>query len=328
MGDPAGIGPELAAFAWLARERSALPPFAYVGDADDLIKRTRAIGLDRCPQQKTTIEEVNSCFPHALPVLHQQLAVASKPGKPDVKNAPAVIAAIDYAVSLIANGSASGLITGPVQKSVLSESGFSFSGHTEYLGVLARQHFSVDAYPVMMLVCPELRVAPVTTHIPLGAVPTRLTTSLIIKTGQIVTNDLKKLFGISQPRLAICGLNPHAGENGTLGREDRDIISPAVAFLRAEGIAVTGPLPADTLFHRTARIHYDAILAMYHDQGLVPVKTIAFDTAVNVTLGLPFVRTSPDHGTALDLAATGTASPHSLIEAILLAAKMVENKAA
>jgi 4-hydroxythreonine-4-phosphate dehydrogenase len=218
-------------------------------------------------------------------------------------------------------------VTNPIAKHVLYAAGFQHPGHTEYLAALSVEGDAPPPHPVMMLWSEELAVVPVTIHIPLRAAPDALTTDLIVTTGRIVARDLRERFGLARPRLAVAGLNPHAGESATLGTEDRDVIAPAVARLQADGIAVTGPLPADTMFHREARRTYDAALAMYHDQALVPIKTIAFDDAVNVTLGLPFVRTSPDHGTAFDIAGRGIARPDSLIAALRLAARLADKEA-
>ena len=249
--------------------------------------------------------------------------VTARPGHPDASSAPAAIASIRRAVADVFAGRAHALVTNPVAKAVLYRTGFAEPGHTEYLAKLAQQHTGRSAHPVMMLWSPELAVVPVTIHLPVRDVPRRLTTALIVDTGRIVAHDLRERFGIARPRLALAGLNPHAGEDGTMGDEDRAVVAPAVEQLRADGIDVRGPLPADTMFHDAARRTYDAALAMYHDQALIPIKTLAFDHAVNVTLGLPFVRTSPDHGTAFDIAGTGKANPASLIAAIKLAARLV-----
>ena len=220
------------------------------------------------------------------------------------------------------------MVTSPIAKHVLQAHGFSYPGHTEFLGVLAGELWGKPAMPVMLLWSRDLAVVPVTIHIPLAEVPLRLTTDLILRTGRVVARDLAKRFGVTAPRLAVAGLNPHAGENGTIGFEDRAIVAPAVELLRAEGIAASGPFPADTLFHPKARAGYDAVLAMYHDQALVPIKTIAFDEAVNVTLGLPFVRTSPDHGTAFDIAGKGVARPESFVAALDLAGRLAKTQRA
>jgi 4-hydroxythreonine-4-phosphate dehydrogenase len=214
-------------------------------------------------------------------------------------------------------------VTNPVAKAVLYRTGFAEPGHTEFLARLAQEATGRAAHPVMMLWSPELAVVPVTIHLPVREVPQRLTIELIAETGRIVAHDLRARFGIARPRLALAGLNPHAGEEGALGAEDAAVVAPAVERLRREGIDARGPLPADTMFHAAARRSYDAALAMYHDQALIPIKTLAFDHAVNVTLGLPFVRTSPDHGTAFDIAGTGRADPASLVAALRLAARLV-----
>ena len=225
-------------------------------------------------------------------------------------------------MSLVRAGSASAVVTNPIAKHVLYEAGFRHPGHTEFLAALASEGSGKTYHPVMMLWSEQLAVVPVTVHIPLADVPAALTTDLIVLTGRIVARELRERFGIAQPRLALAGLNPHAGENGAMGTEDARIIVPAIEILRQDGIEVTGPLPADTMFHASARSRYDAALAMYHDQALIPIKTIAFDEAVNVTLGLPFVRTSPDHGTAFDIAGKGIARPDSLMAALKLAARL------
>jgi 4-hydroxythreonine-4-phosphate dehydrogenase len=261
-------------------------------------------------------------FATALPVVALDLAISAEPGRPDQTSAPAAIAAIRRAVADVLAGEASAVVTNPVAKNVLYKSGFAEPGHTEFLARLAAEATGVAAHPVMMLWSPELAVVPVTIHLPLAEVPEKLDRELIVTTGRIVDRDLRERFGIARPRLAIAGLNPHAGEDGALGTEDNAVVRPAIDRLRQEGIDVRGPLPADTMFHAAARASYDAALAMYHDQALIPIKTLAFDHAVNVTLGLPFVRTSPDHGTAFDIAGTGKADPSSLIAAIRLAAQL------
>jgi len=248
--------------------------------------------------------------------------VTAEPGRPDQSSAPAAIAAIRRAVADVGAGAACAIVTNPVAKNVLYRSGFTEPGHTEYLAKLAEDLVGVAAHPVMMLWSPELAVVPVTIHLPLKDVVAKLTTELVAETGRIVARDLRLRFGLPHPRLAVAGLNPPAGEDGPLGEEDMTIVRPAVERLKAEGIDARGPLPADTLFHQAARATNGVALAMYHDQALIPIKTLAFDHAVNVTLGLPFVRTSPDHGTAFDIAGTGRADPGSLIAAINLAARI------
>ncbi|MGD9924687.1 MAG: 4-hydroxythreonine-4-phosphate dehydrogenase PdxA, partial [Pseudorhodoplanes sp.] len=244
------------------------------------------------------------------------------PGHPDGSSAAVSLASIRRAVCDVIDGRATAIVTNPIAKSVLHRAGFADPGHTEYLARLARDLMGVAAMPVMMLWCEDLAVVPVTIHVPLREVPALLTADLIYETGRIVAHDLIERFGIPAPRLAIAGLNPHAGEDGLIGDEELRVIRPAVARLAASGIAARGPLPADTLFHAAARRSYDAALCMYHDQALVAIKTLAFDEAVNVTLGLPFVRTSPDHGTAFDIAGTGRANPASLIASLKLAARL------
>lgn len=261
-------------------------------------------------------------FQHALPVVPLEIKTTAAPGRPDASSAPAVVASIRRAVADVLAGDAAGIVTNPIAKNVLYRSGFAEPGHTEFLAKLVQEATSKAVRPVMLLWSPELAVVPVTIHLPLKDVVSRLTYDLVAETGRITARDLIGRFGIVRPRLAIAGLNPHAGEDGALGEEDEAIVAPAVRQLRAEGIDAVGPVPADTLFHKQARAAYDVALCMYHDQALIPIKTLAFDHAVNVTLGLPFVRTSPDHGTAFDIAGKGTASPSSLVAALSLAARL------
>jgi 4-hydroxythreonine-4-phosphate dehydrogenase len=320
QGDPAGIGPELVLRAWLQRQEAALPAFAVLADPDHLRRVAQSLGWD-VPVVAVEPSTAARTFGRALPVLPLSRPVAAVPGRPDPAYAPSVIEAIETAVRLVRSEFACALVTNPIAKHVLYEAGFRHPGHTEFLAALAAAG-GPPPHPVMMLWSETLAVVPVTVHVPLASVPRDLTTELIVTTGRIVARELQERFGLSRPRLAMAGLNPHAGENGTIGSEDGAIIAPAVEILRQEGIAVAGPLPADTMFHARARTGYDAALAMYHDQALIPIKTIAFDEAVNVTLGLPFVRTSPDHGTAFDIAGKGAARPGSLIAAIRLAARL------
>jgi 4-hydroxythreonine-4-phosphate dehydrogenase len=326
LGEPAGIGPDIAMAAWLRRQQLGLPPFYLLADPDFLRRRATEIGLDVAI---TVVEpgEAESAFRHALPIVDIGVAVTAAAGRPDDSSAPAALAAIRRAVADVCAGSAAAMVTNPVAKNVLYRSGFTEPGHTEYLAKLAEQATGVAAQPVMLLWSPELAVVPVTIHLPLKDVFATLTTDLIVRTGRIVANDLRSRFGIARPRLAVAGLNPHAGEQGSLGAEDAAVVEPAVRQLIAEGFDARGPLPADSMFHQAARATYDVALAMYHDQALIPIKTLAFEHAVNVTLGLPFVRTSPDHGTAFDIAGTGGADPSSLIAAIQLAARISANSA-
>jgi len=321
LGEPAGIGPDIVLTVWNERRAREPAPFYVIGDPDFLARRARRLDLD-IPIAVVEPERAASAMPTHLPVVALDLPVSAEPGVPDASSAPAAVAAIERAAADVVAGRAAAMVTNPIAKSVLYQAGFRHPGHTEYLARLAQDLTGTVAHPVMMLWSPELAVVPVTIHIPLRDVPTQLTADLIVTTGRVVARDLTRRFGISHPRLVAAGLNPHAGEDGTLGVEDRDVVAPAVARLRAEGIDIRGPLSADTLFHPHARSTYDAALCMYHDQALIPIKTIAFDSAVNVTLGLPFVRTSPDHGTAFDIAGTGEADPSSFAAALALAARL------
>ena len=321
QGDPAGIGPELTLKAWLRRQDASLPPFAIVADPGFLGRIAQGHGWN-IPVVPVEPSQTAAVFPRALPVIPLTSPVTAEFGRPDAASAPSVIESIETAVRLVREGAARALVTNPIAKHVLYDAGFRHPGHTEFLAALATGPAGRIPHPVMMLWSEELAVVPVTVHIPLSAVPSRLTTDLIVLTGRIVAKELKERFGLSHPRLAVAGLNPHAGENGAMGSEDMTVVAPAVEILRQEGIEASGPLPADTMFHARARSRYDAALAMYHDQALIPIKTIAFDEAVNVTLGLPFVRTSPDHGTAFDIAGQGIARPDSLEAAIRLAARL------
>ena len=321
LGEPAGIGPDITLAAWRRRSELALPPFYVLGDAQFLAQRAQQLGL-AVPIEVVAPAAAGEAFATALPVVDVGVAVTAAPGRPDLSSARAAIAAIRAAVADAVAGRAAAVVTNPVAKTVLYRSGFAEPGHTEYLATLVREFTGVSRRPVMMLWSPQLAVVPVTIHLPLRQVIDALSTDLVVETGRVVAHDLATRFAIPRPRLAIAGLNPHAGEDGALGEEDRTIVAPAVARLLAEGIDARGPLPADSLFHAAARASYDAALCMYHDQALIPIKTLAFDHAVNVTLGLPVVRTSPDHGTAFDIAGTGRADPSSLIAALKLAARL------
>lgn len=321
LGEPAGIGPDLTLALWRRRVELDLPPFYLIGDIDFLRQRARTLGLD-VPLSEVTPAQASAAFERALPVVPLGLPVTATPGKPDATSAPAAIASIRRAVADVLSGQAAAVVTNPIAKNVLYRSGFAEPGHTEFLARLATEATAKPVHPVMMLWSPELAVVPVTIHLPLKDVVGALSIDLIVETGRIVARDLHARFGVAKPRIAIAGLNPHAGEDGALGEEDRDIVAPAVARLKAEGIDAVGPLPADTMFHERARAGYDVAMCMYHDQALIPIKTLAFDHGVNVTLGLPFVRTSPDHGTAFDIAGTGKADPSSLVAALALAARL------
>jgi 4-hydroxythreonine-4-phosphate dehydrogenase len=321
LGEPAGIGPDITLAAWQRRAELALPAFYLLADPRFLADRAKRLALE-IPIAVVEPSAAAVAFRTALPVVDIGVDITAEPGHPDQTSAPAALAAIDRAVADVSGGIAAAVVTNPVAKNVLYRSGFAEPGHTEYLAKLAQGSTGKPMHPVMMLWSPELAVVPVTIHLPLREVVARLSTDLIVQTGRIVAHDLIARFGIARPRLVVAGLNPHAGEDGALGREDRDVVQPAVERLRADGIDARGPLPADTLFHAAARSSYDVALAMYHDQALIPIKTLAFDHAVNVTLGLPFIRTSPDHGTAFDIAGSGRADPSSLIAAIALAARL------
>jgi 4-hydroxythreonine-4-phosphate dehydrogenase len=321
LGEPAGIGPDLALAIWRRRAELDLPPFYMVADPGFLRRRAGKLGLD-VPIAGATATSAAATFRTALPVLPLDMAVTAEPGDPDRSSAPAAVASIRCAVADVMAGRAAAVVTNPVAKNVLYNWGFAEPGHTEFLATLVREATGTSLRPVMMLWSPELAVVPVTIHLPLREIFKQLSSDLVVETGRIVARDLATRFRLARPRLAIAGLNPHAGEAGTLGEEDRAIVAPAVARLVAEGIDAKGPLPADSMFHESARAGYDAALCMYHDQALIPIKTLAFDHAVNVTLGLPFVRTSPDHGTAFDIAGTGRADPTSLVAALRLAARL------
>ena len=321
LGEPAGIGPDLTIQLWRRRVELRLPAFYLIADPEFIRQRARVLGVD-VTLSVVTPTQAATTFRRALPIVALDASITASPGAPDASSAPAAIASIRRAVADVLAGNAAAMVTNPVAKNVLYRSGFAEPGHTEFLAKLVQEATGKSARPVMMLWSPELAVVPVTIHLPFKDVVTRLTSDLVVETGRIVARDLTARFGISRPRIAVAGLNPHAGEEGALGEEDGAVVAPAVKRLQAEGIDAIGPLPADSLFHERARATYDVALCMYHDQALIPIKTLAFDHAVNVTLGLPFVRTSPDHGTAFDIAGTGTADPSSLVAALTLAARL------
>ena len=322
MGEPAGIGGEIALKAWQSRNSAQVPPFVLIDDPARIERLARDLDW---PVPTAVIDDPADAarhFDRALPVLPVGGAVESRPGQLRPETAAAVLRSIETAVSLVRDGACGGVVTNPIHKAVLYDAGFRHPGHTEYLGHLTGSAES----PVMMLAIPELKVVPATIHVPLQDVPALLTAALIERTGRIVAASLHDDFGIARPRLAFAGLNPHAGEGGALGREEQTVIGPAIDSLRRAGLSVSGPHPADSLFHAAARRGYDAAICMYHDQALIPLKTLDFDRGVNVTLGLPLIRTSPDHGTALDIAGQGVASAASLIAALKLAATMAEHR--
>jgi len=316
MGEPAGIGGELSIAAWRALRHDG-PPFVLLDDPGRITALAAILGQSVPVATVSSPAEAPDAFAHALPVLPLKGPVPLAPGKPDPSAAPRVLESIETAVTMTMRGAAAAVVTNPIHKAVLQEAGFQHPGHTEFLAELA----GVDR-TVMMLAGPDLRVVPVTVHIALAEVPRHLDRALIVETARVLHSALVRDFDVHSPRIAVAGLNPHAGENGRMGREEIDVIVPALERLRAEGIDVSGPHPADTMFHERARARYDAAMCMYHDQALAPLKTIAFDEGVNVTLGLPFVRTSPDHGTALDIAGRGIARADSLLAAISLAARL------
>lgn len=324
LGEPAGIGPDLTIQIWRQRAELGLPAFYLIGDPDFIRRRAQLLNIS-LDVQVVEPSQARDAFARALPIVSLEAPVSTLPGKPDASSAPAAIASIRRAVTDVLAGRAAAVVTNPVAKNVLYRSGFAEPGHTEFLAKLVQDATGIQLRPVMMLWAPELAVVPVTIHLPLRDVVSRLTSDLIVETGKIVERDLRERFSILRPRLAVAGLNPHAGEAGSLGEEDHMIVEPAVKRLQSDGIEVIGPLPADSLFHARARATYDVALCMYHDQALIPIKTLAFDHAVNVTLGLPFVRTSPDHGTAFDIAGKGGAKPLSLVAAIFLAARLSAN---
>jgi 4-hydroxythreonine-4-phosphate dehydrogenase len=323
MGEPAGIGGEIALQAW-RRRKEDVPAFYLIDDPGRLTRLAGLLGWDVPIRPITNPAEVAAIFAEALPVASVNGATVAKPGQPDSSDQKLVLAAIRTAVADVRAGAAAALVTNPINKDALYRAGFKHPGHTEYLAELADS----PEPAVMMLAGRDLRVVPVTIHLALRDAVDALSTAGIVHAGRVTDAALRRDFGIGRPVIAVAGLNPHAGEAGGLGREDIDIVTPAIAALRAAGIDARGPLAADTMFHARARHGYDAALCMYHDQALIPIKTLDFDGAVNVTLGLPFIRTSPDHGTAFDIAGKGVARPDSLIAALRLAAAMAARRAA
>ncbi|WP_300514465.1 4-hydroxythreonine-4-phosphate dehydrogenase PdxA [Aliiroseovarius sp.] len=314
IGEPAGVGPDLVPLAWDAL-RGELD-FVLLGDPTHLPPGTVFECVD-------STAEAARVMPRALPVLPMDFGPPRQPGQAVAAHAPHVVAAIARAVALVQAGEAAALCTAPIHKKALKDgAGFAFPGHTEYLA-----HLAGASDVVMMLACEALRVVPATIHIPLSDVPGRLTRAGLERCIRLTHTDLQSRFGIGAPRIAVAGLNPHAGEGGAMGMEEIEMISPLLDDLRDQGFDIQGPLPADTMFHPAARARYDVAICMYHDQALIPIKTLDFDRGVNVTLGLPFIRTSPDHGTAFDIAGTGRANPTSLIAALRMAAQMANSVA-
>ncbi|MBB3998566.1 4-hydroxythreonine-4-phosphate dehydrogenase PdxA [Aureimonas pseudogalii] len=328
VGEPSGVGPDITLMAHRRRAEWSLPPFVLIADPEMMARRAERLRFDVTIRTVGSIAEFDVAFDglSILPLVNRH---AEAPGRPDPANGAGTIEAIDRATRLVLAGEASAMVTNPIDKKALYDVGFAHPGHTEYLAELCGALTGCPVQPVMLLTGPELSCVPVTIHIPLADVPKALTTELILSTARIVAADLRARFGLNAPRLAVSGLNPHAGERGAIGREDEEVIRPAVEILRHEGLDVVGPLPGDTMFHAEARARYDVALCMYHDQALIPAKTLAFDETVNVTLGLPIIRTSPDHGTAADLAGLGTARPASFVAALRLAGRMssIQNEA-
>jgi len=321
MGEPAGIGGEISLQSWQKRHEAALPAFFVLDDPARLQQLAAKLGWAVPLAIIEHPKDATQHFGDALPVLPVKLQAPPQPGKPDAANAPAVIAAIEQAVAFARAGVVGGMVTNPIHKAALYGAGFKYPGHTEFVAALCG-----NAEPAMMLASPQLRVVLVSIHVALRQAIETLSSDGIARIARIADAALKRDFGIAKPRLGIAGLNPHAGESGSMGSEDAAIVAPAVAQLRAEGIDAFGPLPPDTMFHAEARASYDAAICMYHDQGLIPLKTLDFDRGVNVTLGLPIIRTSPDHGTAFDIAGRGIAKPDSLIAALQLAGQMARHR--
>lgn len=320
IGDPAGVGPEIIGKAWEQRKKAKLHPFFAIGDPDCF-----AAHWDGPVERIDSPEQALERFSSALPVMHVHSCGTVIPGQPDLDGAHCALQALEMATGFAKSGNAAGLVTGPVSKAQLYAIGFTHPGQTEFV---AERCGIAKNNAVMMLAGPDLRVVPMTTHIPLSSVVGQLDTRLIRQRLRATAKGLQRDFGIAKPRLAVAGFNPHAGESGNMGREEIDIFGPALAKIRDEGYDVIGPLPADTMFHAEARAHYDAALCAYHDQALIPLKTLYFHEAVNLTLGLPIVRTSPDHGTAFAIAGKNMARPDSMIAAIRMAASAAKNRLA
>jgi 4-hydroxythreonine-4-phosphate dehydrogenase len=324
MGEPAGVGPDLLLRLYAERVERQLPRFVVFGHAGFLAARARRLGL-AIDVAEANPETAATTFGQALPVISIAGDVSDTPGETSSAAAPVVIGAIEQAVAATRHGQCRAVVTAPINKGALYAAGFRHPGHTEFLADLCADD-GVVPLPVMMLAHDDLRTVPLTIHVPVRDVPGLLEADLILETLRVIHRDLRSRFGIVAPRIAVAGLNPHAGEGGAIGREEIEIIAPALEAARSEGIDAVGPLPADTLFFPPHWRQYDAVLAMYHDQALIPIKTVAFDAGVNVTLGLPIVRTSPDHGTAFDLAGTGRASPSSFAAAIAMADQMTRHR--
>ena len=322
MGEPSGIGGEIALKAWLRREELRLTPFFLVDDPNRLSSISSRLDWNVPVRIIDTARDALEVFSSAVPVLPTNLSIAAIPGQPRSENANTSVESIRRAVGLVLSYEAAAVVTNPIQKKTLYDAGFDHPGHTEFLAELAR----IPKPPIMMLACDALRVVPVTVHQSLADAIRSLSKEKIIAASEQTILSLRQDFGIDRPNLMVAGLNPHAGEDGSMGREEIDIIQPAITHLKRLGYSITGPAPADTLFHDRARESYDAAICMYHDQALIPLKTIDFRSGVNITLGLPFVRTSPDHGTALEIAGTGAADESSFVAALRAAASIFVNR--
>lgn len=321
MGEPAGIGGELTLSAWRARTDRNLPPFFAIDDPNRLVRLAERLGWDVPLTAIDAPKAASGCFAESLPVLPIDVPGSTTPGQPDPANASSVVTSIRKAAECAMTGSAAAVLTNPIHKKTLYDAGFQHPGHTEFLAEIAGIERSV-----MMLLCPGLRVVPITSHISLSQAIQALKTDDIVAATLITVQALRRDFGIETPHIMMAALNPHGGEDGSMGREEQDIILPAIDALKQQGVSVSGPAPADTMFHDRAREGYDAAICMYHDQALIPLKTIDFHSGVNVTLGLPFVRTSPDHGTALEIAGMGVADDRSFVASLAVAADIVRQR--
>ncbi|MEZ5756821.1 MAG: 4-hydroxythreonine-4-phosphate dehydrogenase PdxA [Emcibacteraceae bacterium] len=322
IGEPSGIGPEVILKSWYKRQEFSIAPFFVIGSAELLKKQASALNLNIPITPISSPRQAVHIFSNSLPVLDLNFRSDYQFGHPHHDTAEMVIASIDKAVELIISGQARAMATAPIHKAALYSAGFECPGHTEYLAKLSTSHTGEEYHPVMMLASEQLCVVPLTIHVALKDVPALITHQLLVRTIRTIHEGMKKFFNLDYPAIAVSGLNPHAGEDGTMGIEEREIIGPAINALKKQGIRLNGPMPADTMFHKSARAKYDVALCMYHDQALIPIKTIDFDAGVNVTLGLPIVRTSPDHGTALNIAGQGLANPTSMINSLKLADRM------
>ena len=327
VGDPSGVGPELAAAVWRGRAENAVPPFYLLADPALVAARARLVGID-LPIRECAPAEAPAAFANALPIVPLSRRMGDTPGVSSVANAAGVIEAIDRAVDAVRDGEAGAVVTAPIAKKTLYDAGFRFPGHTEFIAELTSDvPFGGTRGPVMMLTAKDLRACLVTIHVPIDQLPELVTGERVARVARVVHESMKRDFGIVAPRLAMAALNPHAGEGGALGLQEIEVLRPAAEALRAEGLDITDPLPADTLFHEEARARYDAVVCLYHDQALIPVKTLDFWGGVNATLGLPIVRTSPDHGTGFDIAGKGIARADSFIAAVRLASEMASARA-